>query len=54
MAVVVTGALYVTYLWASDSKLQGHMIVIIVAIPALLTAQRIFSTRGQRGVRSWQ
>lgn len=48
MAVVVTGALYVAYLWASGSEVQGYMVVIIVAVPALLTAHRIFGTRSQR------
>jgi hypothetical protein len=46
MAIVVTGALYAAYLRLSGSNVQNFMIVIIVAVPALLTAHRIFSSRG--------
>jgi hypothetical protein len=46
MAIVVTGALYAAYLRVSGSNVQDFMVVIIVAVPALLTAHRIFSTRG--------
>jgi hypothetical protein len=44
MAIVVTGALYAAYLWISGSNVQDFMVVIIVAVPTLLTAHRIFIT----------
>jgi hypothetical protein len=45
IAIVVTGALYAAYLSTSGSNVQEFMVVIIVAVPTLLTAHRIFSTR---------
>jgi hypothetical protein len=46
MAIVVTGALYAAYLRVSSGNVQDVMVVIIVAVPVLLTAHRIITTRG--------
>jgi hypothetical protein len=46
MAIVVTGALYAAYLWVSGGTVQDFMVVTVVAVPVLLTALRIISTRG--------
>jgi hypothetical protein len=48
IAIVVTGCLYAVYLWAAGEKVQFFIVFVIVAVPLILTAHRIFRGNSMR------
>ena len=42
IAIVVVGGFYAVYLWATGEKVKFYLVFIIVAVPLILTAHRIF------------
>jgi hypothetical protein len=42
-SVTIVGALYAAYLWISGDKIRPVFVMIIVAVPAILTALKLMS-----------